>query len=436
MAAVRALVDEINGHAAPHSEYLFRPELVVRSSTAIARAALKRAPCEACARPVGSLQRRCLIRHASSVPTERGQFALNADDSRRRLVARRRRLPGLRAQLRRLRRRRHRRPGRRPRPAAVPARPRRRRDLADAVLPLADGRRRLRRGRLPRRRPDVRHARRLRRDDRRRARAGPAGDRRRGAEPHLERAPPGSRRRWPPPPGSPERERYIFRDGRGPDGAEPPNDWESIFGGAGLDPGARRPVVPAPVRPRAARPELGAPRGARRVRRHPAVLARPRRGRVPRRRRPRHGQGAPGCPTSASAARPAATSGRAGCSSGAELPYFDQDGVHEIYRAWRPILDSYPGGRMAVAEAWASTPQRLARYVGPDELHQAFNFDFLRRDLVRRLVPQGDRHLAGRGRRWSARRPPGCCPTTTSRGTSPGTAAASSACAAPGPPRC
>ncbi|HWB38083.1 MAG TPA: alpha-amylase family glycosyl hydrolase, partial [Rugosimonospora sp.] len=60
-----------------------------------------------------------------------------------------------------------------------------------------------------------------------------------------------------------------------------------------------------------------------------------------------------------------------------ELPYFDQDGVHEVYRAWRKILDSYPGQRMAVAEAWASTPQRLARYVAPDELHQAFNFDFL-----------------------------------------------------------
>jgi LacI family transcriptional regulator, repressor for deo operon, udp, cdd, tsx, nupC, and nupG len=38
VAAVRALVDEINGHAAPHSEYVFRPELVVRGSTAIAPA--------------------------------------------------------------------------------------------------------------------------------------------------------------------------------------------------------------------------------------------------------------------------------------------------------------------------------------------------------------------------------------------------------------
>jgi alanine racemase len=34
LAAVNALVDEIHGHPAPHSEYVFRPELVVRASTA------------------------------------------------------------------------------------------------------------------------------------------------------------------------------------------------------------------------------------------------------------------------------------------------------------------------------------------------------------------------------------------------------------------
>src|SRR4051795_1818586 len=33
-------------------------------------------------------------------------------------------------------------------------------------------------------------------------------------------------------PGSPARDRYIFRDGSGPDGSEPPNDWESTFGGS------------------------------------------------------------------------------------------------------------------------------------------------------------------------------------------------------------
>jgi alpha-glucosidase len=73
----------------------------------------------------------------------------------------------------------------------------------------------------------------------------------------------------------------------------------------------------------------------------------------------------------------AGSTGQIGLLGRRELPYFDQDGVHEIHRAWRKILDSYPGQRMAVAEAWASTPQRLARYVSPDELHQAFNFEFL-----------------------------------------------------------
>lgn len=58
-------------------------------------------------------------------------------------------------------------------------------------------------------------------------------------------------------------------------------------------------------------------------------------------------------------------------------PFFDVDTVHDIYRAWRPILDSYPGERMAVAEAWVESPERRVMYVRPDELHQAFNFDLL-----------------------------------------------------------
>jgi DNA-binding LacI/PurR family transcriptional regulator len=36
-AAVRALLDEIAGEPAPRAEYIFRPELVVRSSTGAAR---------------------------------------------------------------------------------------------------------------------------------------------------------------------------------------------------------------------------------------------------------------------------------------------------------------------------------------------------------------------------------------------------------------
>ncbi|MGH8878493.1 MAG: glycoside hydrolase family 13 protein [Stackebrandtia sp.] len=58
-------------------------------------------------------------------------------------------------------------------------------------------------------------------------------------------------------------------------------------------------------------------------------------------------------------------------------PFFDVDAVHEVYRDWRRVLDSYDGDRMAVAEAWVESPERRAKYVRADELHQAFNFDLL-----------------------------------------------------------
>jgi len=58
-------------------------------------------------------------------------------------------------------------------------------------------------------------------------------------------------------------------------------------------------------------------------------------------------------------------------------PMWDQPEVHEVYRSWRQVLDSYAGDRMAVAEAWAPTPEATARYVRPDELQQAFNFHWL-----------------------------------------------------------
>ncbi|MEH1014160.1 glycoside hydrolase family 13 protein [Micromonospora sp. CPCC 206060] len=176
-------------------------------------------------------------------------------------------------------------------------------------------------------------------------------------------------------PGSPERERYLFRDGQGEHGELPPNDWESIFGGPAwtrvpdgqwylhlFDP---------------AQPDLDW--------RNPEVRAEFEdilrfwldRGVDGFRIDVAHGMikedGLPdvGFSTMTTGRRQAELLGKG------RLPYFDQDEIHDIYRAWRPILDSYPGGRMAVAEAWAETPQRLARYIGPDELHQAFSFDFL-----------------------------------------------------------
>ncbi|MGA1335285.1 MAG: glycoside hydrolase family 13 protein, partial [Candidatus Nanopelagicaceae bacterium] len=58
-------------------------------------------------------------------------------------------------------------------------------------------------------------------------------------------------------------------------------------------------------------------------------------------------------------------------------PFWDQEGVHDIYRSWRKILDSYDGDRMAVAEAWVSPASRIAKYVRSDELQNSFNFEML-----------------------------------------------------------
>ncbi|RZU73183.1 alpha-glucosidase [Micromonospora kangleipakensis] len=176
-------------------------------------------------------------------------------------------------------------------------------------------------------------------------------------------------------PGSAERERYLFADGRGEQGELPPNDWESIFGGPAWTRVADGQWYLHLFDP--AQPDLNW--------RHPEVRAEFEdvlrfwldRGVDGFRIDVAHGmikaEGLPdvGFNSMTTGQRQSELLGKG------RLPYFDQDEVHDIYRAWRPILDSYPGGRMAVAEAWAETPQRLARYIGPDELHQAFSFDFL-----------------------------------------------------------
>ena len=58
-------------------------------------------------------------------------------------------------------------------------------------------------------------------------------------------------------------------------------------------------------------------------------------------------------------------------------PYWGQEGVHEIYRDWRALLDEYPGERILAAEAWVDPLPRVANWVRPDEMHQAFNFAYL-----------------------------------------------------------
>ena len=99
------------------------------------------------------------------------------------------------------------------------------------------------------------------------------------------------------------------------------------------------------------------------------------------------------------------------------LPFFDQDGVHEIHREWRAVVDSYPGERVLVAEAWTPSAERTAMYLRADEMHQAFNFHYLTAEwtfeALRSVI---DSSLAAVERRW-VRLLPGCCRTTTCNGT-------------------
>ncbi|MEV0524854.1 glycoside hydrolase family 13 protein [Streptomyces sp. NPDC050439] len=169
--------------------------------------------------------------------------------------------------------------------------------------------------------------------------------------------------------GSSLRERFHFRPGKGDEGQLPPNDWESVFGG--------------PAWTRVADGEwylhLFAPEQPDFNWDHPAVRDEFRSilrywldlGIDGFRIDVAHGLvKAAGLPDIGHEQQVRLLGKQA-------VPYFDQDGVHEIYRDWRGILDAYAGERIAVAEAWTPTVERSARYLRPGELHQAFNFEYL-----------------------------------------------------------
>ena len=180
------------------------------------------------------------------------------------------------------------------------------------------------------------------------------------------------------PPGSPERARYHFLDGRGDDGELPPNNWRSVFGGSAwtrVDDGQWYLHLFDESQPDVnwEHPEVGAEfeavmrfwldRGAAGFRidvAHSLVKA-------------------PGYPDVASPAAPsdiAAAVVNDGRARAEPVPYFDRDEIHPIVRRWRRLLDEYDGERMMVAEAWVDADRRPL-YLRPDEYHQAFDFDLL-----------------------------------------------------------
>ncbi len=192
-------------------------------------------------------------------------------------------------------------------------------------------------------------------------------------------------------PGSPERARYLFRDGRGPQGQEPPNNWQSVFGGAawtrvaehpdgrdddpqwylhlfdstqpdfdwrnpevgdmfvdvlrfwldrGID-GFRVDVAHGLLKEESLRDQVVAegeqPDSAAPINEERSMVERTLR----------------------------------------DEPMWDQPEVHDVYRRWHDVLAEYDGDRMLVAEAWTQTPESMAQFVRDDEMSQAFNFSWL-----------------------------------------------------------
>jgi alpha-glucosidase len=177
-------------------------------------------------------------------------------------------------------------------------------------------------------------------------------------------------------PGSPERARFLFRDGRGADGSVPPNTWRSVFGGPAWTRTTNADGTPGQWYLHLfdrKQPDLDWTNPEVRDEFLSILRFWLDRGVAGFRVDVAHGlvkeDGLPDW------------EGETEMISGendpaARGPMWDQDGVHEIYRTWREVLDSYQD-KVMVAEAWAPTPERLALYVRPDEMHTAFNFDFL-----------------------------------------------------------
>ncbi|GAB3435701.1 glycoside hydrolase family 13 protein [Actinophytocola sediminis] len=164
-------------------------------------------------------------------------------------------------------------------------------------------------------------------------------------------------------PYGPERDRYIFRDGAGD---QPPNNWLSVFGGPAwtrvtdgqwylhlFDP---------------AQPDLNWDNGEVREDLEHTLRFWLDRGVDGFRIDVAHGMAKP-------AGLPDMDLRAAGVLGPSPYfdPRFDDDGVHDIHRMIRKVLDGYPNA-MAVGEVWVTDNERLARYLRPDELHLGFNF--------------------------------------------------------------
>ncbi|MFZ0902313.1 MAG: glycoside hydrolase family 13 protein [Mycobacterium sp.] len=174
-------------------------------------------------------------------------------------------------------------------------------------------------------------------------------------------------------PGSAARNRYIFRDGRGPGGLEPPNNWQSVFGG----PSWTRVVEPDGNPGQwylhlfdVEQPDLNWD--------NPEVfddLEKTLRFWLERgvdgfRIDVAHGMAKPpGLPDTDVEMRPRMLSDGD--------PRFNHPNVHAIHRDIRTVMDDYPEA-VTIGEVWVFDNASWAEYLRADELHLGFNFRMVR----------------------------------------------------------
>ena len=169
--------------------------------------------------------------------------------------------------------------------------------------------------------------------------------------------------------GSRERSRFIFRDGRGADGSSPPNNWRSTFGG----PAWTRLTAPDGQAEQwylhlfdASQPDFNWDNSEVAEMFDDVLRTWFDRGIDGFRIDIAYGMVKyPGLPDV--------------INPEGENPYiWNQPGVHEIFKRWRAISDSYERELNLVGEAWLG-PRASAEYIRSGELKQLFYFDLLAR---------------------------------------------------------
>lgn len=181
------------------------------------------------------------------------------------------------------------------------------------------------------------------------------------------------------PKGSAARDRYIFRDGKGPDGEFPPSDWDSVFGGPAWERITEPDGSPGQWYMHIFAKEQPDLNWANREVRDDFLKT----------LRFWSDRGVDGFRVDVAHAltkdltEPLQSKLEIGTEDGTldgSHPFWDRDEVHEIYAEWREVFNEYNPPRTAVAEAWVHASRR-PRYASPKGLGQAFNFDLLQADF-------------------------------------------------------